>query len=189
MFPARFSLLPAIFALSGFISPTCLGAIKLALSESPGVTADAVVLKPQAAAPNSADTQLTPREDEGGAVHRGLKIARSPDGLFYLTAQINGVATRFLVDTGSNSVVLSRRDAAAAGVERSGMTFGATMNTAGGSTRINWSTLDSVKVGNREIHGLEAVVTQNGLPVSLMGQSVLSHLGVITIDGDWLELK
>ena len=39
-------------------------------------------------------------------------VTRSADGLFYLSAVVNGVVVRFLVDTGATIIVLTAADAA-----------------------------------------------------------------------------
>lgn len=182
MGPARLTLLPAIFALSGFVSPTCLGALSQAFSPTSGTSAQLAQV-PVAGSSNLAKNAI---------VHHGnthLVIHRSADGLFYLTAAVKGVPVRFLIDTGSSAVILAPHDAKAIGLDRPDMVFDTTMSTAGGKTRIAWANLASVQIGAREIKDLGAAVVQDGLPVSLMGQSVLSQLGVITIDGDQLRVN
>ena len=45
------------------------------------------------------------------AISSGTEITRSADGLFYVTAIVNGAPVRFVVDTGSTIVVLTPEDA------------------------------------------------------------------------------
>src|SRR5438045_856312 len=44
------------------------------------------------------------------------EIPRSPDGHFYLDAQVNGAQVHFLVDTGASMVALTAADAQRAGI-------------------------------------------------------------------------
>lgn len=111
---------------------------------------------------------------------------RSADGLFYVTARINGQKMRLLVDTGSSVVVLTRRDAAAAGVAANGSV--SAMATAAGSSPMHWARLDSVELAGRTEQGVPAVVMTNDTGISLMGQSMLSRLTSFSIDGDSLKL-
>ena len=45
-------------------------------------------------------------------------------------------------------------------------------------------TIDAIDLGNHEIRNLNAVIVPQGLPVSLLGQSYLSELGTMRIEGD-----
>jgi aspartyl protease family protein len=118
-----------------------------------------------------------------------LTLKRAPDGLFYVTAAVNGVPVRFVVDTGANVVVLTRADAAAAGVIGS-PTGGRALRTAGGTAAMRWATIDRLTIGDRAIAGADAaIVGDNGLPHSLLGQSVLSRLDSVTLRGNRLQLR
>ncbi|MEP2471839.1 MAG: retroviral-like aspartic protease family protein, partial [Paracoccaceae bacterium] len=55
--------------------------------------------------------QQTVFADQGKVV-----VPRSPDGHYYLTAQINGAPVHFVIDTGATMLVLTRDDAAVAGL-------------------------------------------------------------------------
>ncbi len=112
---------------------------------------------------------------------------RSADGLFYVTARVNGHKTRFLVDTGSSVVVLTPHDAAVAGVDTDGAT--SAMTTAAGSAPMRWAKLRSIELAGRTAQRVPAVVMTNNAGISLMGQSMLSRLSSFTIEGDSLELQ
>lgn len=133
---------------------------------------------------------IAPSPDVAGAGSPApLTLKRAPDGLFYVTAAVNGVPVRFVVDTGANVVVLTRADAAAAGVNGS-PTGGRALRTAGGTAAMRWATIDRLTIGDRAIAGADAaIVGDNGLPHSLLGQSVLSRLDSVTLRGNRLQLR
>ena len=119
----------------------------------------------------------------------GMTVTRAKDGLFYVDVLVNGQPVRFLVDTGANTVVLTAADAARLGLRADTSIWGPQMNTAGGKTPMAWAKLDHVRVAGRDLHGLKAAVVASGLPVSLLGQNMLSQLGSLTFAGDRLLLR
>lgn len=117
------------------------------------------------------------------------EITRSADGLFYVTAIVNGAPVRFLVDTGASIVVLRPEDARSAGIAIGEDGFTASASTANGKTAMARVTLNEVVVGDTRSRGVEAAVVRHNLPVSLLGQSWLSRLGSLTITGDRLRIQ
>ncbi len=118
-----------------------------------------------------------------------LTLKRSADGLFYVTAAVNGVPVRFVVDTGANVVVLTRADAAAAGVTGS-TAGGRALRTAGGTAAMRWATIERLTIGDHAIADADAaIVGDGGLPHSLLGQSALSRLESVTLRGNRLHLR
>jgi len=115
------------------------------------------------------------------------EFPRASDGLFYVTASINGQPVRFLVDTGASVVVLSPRDAERVGLAGQAR-FDTHMETAAGKAPMAWTTIDRVEIGGRKVTGLRAAVVQQGLSVSLLGQNALAKLGPLTMEGDRLRL-
>ena len=119
-----------------------------------------------------------------GAVTRAVKGA---DGLFYVTARVNGTPIRFVVDTGANVIVLTADDARRAGVRSHSASE--RMETAAGGSAMRWATLDRVDLAGRRLTGTRAAVVEDGLKRSLLGQNALSHLDSVTLAGDRLELR
>ena len=103
-----------------------------------------------------------------------IVLTAQTGGHFYTSGSINGHAAYFLVDTGATSVTLGTADAERLGVDyRRGQP--GLMNTANGVTQ-GWKLkLDSVRVGDVEVHDVDAVVTQAGMPFLLLGNSFLSR--------------
>ena len=155
-------LTPAVVAIIGFVSPS--GSIQPAR------------VAPVVAPPTATVT--------GGDVTRAVKQA---DGLFYVTAKVNGTPIRFVVDTGANIVVLTGSDARRAGV-KSGI-GSERIETAAGGSAMRWATLGRVDLAGRQLTGTRAAIVESGLKVSLLGQTALSQLQSVTLAGERLELR
>ncbi|HSV44220.1 MAG TPA: TIGR02281 family clan AA aspartic protease [Ramlibacter sp.] len=112
----------------------------------------------------------------GGAPVRGSTIVMSAGsgGHFYAQGAINGSAVQFLVDTGATAVALSAGDA-----QRVGLNYQAgqpvSLNTANGVARGWRLKLASVRVGDVEVHDVDAVVSPQPMPHVLLGNSFLSR--------------
>jgi aspartyl protease family protein len=118
----------------------------------------------------------------------GVSIDRAEDGLFYVDAMVNGRAVHFLVDTGATHVTLSAADAARVGLDPRATRYGGSMTTAAGATPMRWTRLAKIEVAGRRVEDLPAAVVDRGLPVSLLGQDLLSRLDSVRIEGDRLSL-
>lgn len=112
-------------------------------------------------------------------------IRRHSDGLFYLTAPVNGQPVRFIVDTGASMVVLGGADAARTGV-LSGAPVAAI--TAGGSSAMNRATIARLDLAGRRLHDVQAVIASEG-QVSLIGQNALSQLDSVSFKGNELIIR
>jgi aspartyl protease family protein len=118
-----------------------------------------------------------------------IEAARAPDGLFYVTVQVNGQPIRFLVDTGASHMTLSADDAARLHIDRATMRYGGQIETANGRQAIGWTRLAEIEVGTHRIEDVPAAVVDGGLPVSLLGQNLLSRFDQVKIEGDRLSLS
>lgn len=113
---------------------------------------------------------------------------RAPDGLFYVTARVNGVPVRFVVDTGASVTVMARRDAARAGIVADRFNARDEMQTAAGKTGMSWSTVDRIAVAGRRFKAVEAAISDADLPASLLGQDLLLRFGSVTLKRDTLTI-
>lgn len=114
------------------------------------------------------------------------RITRSFDGHFYVTAQVNGVPIRFMIDTGASMVALSPEDADRANVSLDGRVGIA--RTAGGEVEMTETRLDSITVGGLTARAVRGAVVDQ-LDQSLLGQSFLSQLRSVEISGDTMTLR
>ncbi len=118
---------------------------------------------------------------------KAFLAAKGDDGLFYLTARVNGVPIRFVVDTGANVVVLTDDDARRAGIRPGNGTQ--RMETASGGSEMRWATLDELEIAGQRLPRTRAAVVAEGLNMSLLGQNALAQLNSVTLTGNRLEIR
>lgn len=121
-----------------------------------------------------------------GAGHR---VQRSADGMFYLTAHINGRPVRFLIDTGASMVVLSSRDARATGLAKGEIDYHGSVRTVNGEARVAPVSIDRIRIAGRNLDNVDAAIVEDGIGVSLLGQNALGRLSSMSIEGDQLTLR
>ncbi len=114
---------------------------------------------------------------------------REGDGLFYVSARINGEVVRLIVDTGASFTVLSAEDARRIGIDPGKITFAESADTAAGATPMARVVLANLEIGQNVAAGVPAMVASGPLRTSLLGQNVLSRLGSVTIEGDRMTLR
>jgi len=116
------------------------------------------------------------RAVEGGRAEasEGHSLKRAPDGQFYTEGSAGGVPVRFLVDPGSDMVLIAGPDAARLGIARQE-----------GFAPV---TLPRLAVGPHELTQVRAVIAPD-LPVSLLGRSFLDRLAAAEVDGDRMILR
>jgi len=118
-----------------------------------------------------------------------IELPLMPDGHYYMTAEVNGVPTPFVVDTGATAVVLTKDAAANAGLDPERLAYTSIANTANGAVRTAPVVLDSIAVGGIEKRGFRALVNEGEMPESLLGMSYLSQFSRIEISRGLLVLE
>jgi len=103
---------------------------------------------------------------------RSLVYIANKDGDFVLNLDVNGIPTKFLLDTGATTVALSLADALAAGMNQTELVFEARAATANGVARAAPVKLHEIRLGGFLVHDLPAAVIE-GLDVSLLGMGLL----------------
>jgi aspartyl protease family protein len=109
------------------------------------------------------------------------------NGLKYVWIEINGLKLKFILDTGASSIGISSAEAAV--LYKQGTLqkedildvqyFQDATGKVSAGTRIN---LRTVKIGDRVLQNIEAIVIDNIEAPLLLGQSVLEKFGKISID-------
>lgn len=108
----------------------------------------------------------------GGSGNR-IVLAVGSGGHFFTQGQINGQVVQMVVDTGATAVSLSARDAQRMNINyRAGRPI--QMSTANGVVPAWHVKLDSVRVGDVVVHGVDGVVSSGSMPFVLLGNSYLS---------------
>jgi aspartyl protease family protein len=117
------------------------------------------------------------------------RVVLSPDarGHYLTLGQINGGTVQFLVDTGATMIALPAAEARRLGINYQSGQRGFT-ETANGKAIAYRVKLDSVKIGDITLHGVDAVVMDgDGLKVALLGMSFLNRTEMKR-DGQMLTL-
>lgn len=111
----------------------------------------------------------------GPAGRQTAVLAAGPGGHFVAEGQVNGGAVRFLVDTGASAVALPAADARRLGIDYRKGQRGITQ-TASGPAPVYLVKLDSVRVGAIELHEVDGIVIEQGLPIALLGMTFLNRV-------------
>jgi len=94
---------------------------------------------------------------------------------------------QYMVDTGASAVAIGQNDADRMGIRyRSGQPV--QMQTANGVAQGWRLRLDSVHIGDVELRGVDAIVTQQPMPMVLLGNSVLTQFNM-TRSGNEMVLE
>ena len=112
----------------------------------------------------------------GAAESPSVTLYADGRGHFVSDGTINGVAVRFLVDTGATTVAMNSRDAARIGLDyRNAQRL--VVSTANGVVEVRGVKLDRVQLGGITLTNVEAVVHNGDSPaIVLIGMSVLNRL-------------
>lgn len=116
---------------------------------------------------------------EGGET----RIPLSPDGHYWLEAQLNGVPANFLVDTGATVTAVSQEVADRAGLAARTGGIPVRITTANGTINAQISTADTLSFGNVEASGIDVVIAPNLGQTNVLGMNVLSRLASWRVEG------
>ncbi|EBA09763.1 retropepsin-like aspartic protease family protein [Sagittula stellata] len=130
--------------------------------------------------------------DQRQAVFSGdgrIEIPRGFDGHYYVTLEVNGSPTRFVVDTGASGMVLTKIAAEEAGLHPDDLAFYDMAQTANGTVKTAPVTLDSVSLGPFMDRGVRAYVNDGQMMDSLLGMDYLSRFDRLEISGGRMVLE
>ena len=105
------------------------------------------------------------------------KVVLRPDGQghFRSNGWINNKPMDYMVDTGASAVALSEEQAQRMGVNKE-QGQRVILSTANGNVQGWRVNLSSVRIGDIQLHSVDAVVVPQHMPYVLLGNSFLSHL-------------
>lgn len=118
-----------------------------------------------------------------------IEVPIGNDGHYHLTAQVNDVAVRFVIDTGASSIALGPRDAERVGIDLDNLAYIGEARTANGTVETAPVRLDSLTIGDIQDENVPAMVLRADLEQSLMGMSYLSRFARVSIEANRLILE
>ena len=125
---------------------------------------------------------------ESGTVEAGgeLRIRQSDDGHFWVSAKLNGVDTRFLVDSGATITSISKSAAQRAGIAPG--RFPGVVETANGRIKVERGRAERLEVGPIERRNLAVHMAEEFGDTNVLGMNFLSSLSRWEVEGRWLVL-
>ncbi|MBO6815606.1 MAG: TIGR02281 family clan AA aspartic protease [Rhizobiaceae bacterium] len=116
-------------------------------------------------------------------------LFRSANNHFLARMTLNGTTTAMLIDTGASSIVLTERDAAAAGIDTDKLDYSVASSTANGIGYFARAEIDTATLGPIERRNVDVLVGRsNSLGQSLLGMSFLNSLSAFEFRGEELYL-
>ena len=114
--------------------------------------------------------------DNQSVVGKELRVPMSSDGHFWVTASINGVKRRMLIDSGATVTAISTSTARAARIDIGSNLTPVVLRTANGAAPAETGTIDELRAGNIVARDLR-IVTSPGLgDLDVIGMNFLSKL-------------
>ncbi len=118
-----------------------------------------------------------------------LVLEADSRGHYYVDAEVNGEAVRFLVDTGASMVALSPDDAARIGFRPGPAEFTGRARTANGIARVAPVMIDEIQLGDITVRNVPGAVLDTAMRNSLLGMSFLARLSGFEVRGNRLILR
>jgi aspartyl protease family protein len=114
---------------------------------------------------------------------------RGMGGHFQVDSHVNGAPMTLIFDTGASAVVLTEKDARAAGIDTDALGYTIPVSTANGTGRAAAVVLDEMEVGGIVRHDVRAYIAEAGaLDTSLLGMTFLETLRRYAVTSNALEL-
>lgn len=128
-------------------------------------------------------------DEEQSVTGSALSVPMADNGHFYVTATINGVATRMLVDSGASSTMISAETARAANVNIEESPFPVLLDTAGGPITARVSTIHKLEIGPIQVDDLTTYISPTMGDTNVVGMNFLSKLKSWRVEGRTLVLQ
>ncbi|MBV8125588.1 MAG: retroviral-like aspartic protease family protein [Burkholderiaceae bacterium] len=109
-----------------------------------------------------------------GSAGQQIVLQVGSGGHVLANGSINGRSTQLMVDTGASTVALSEAEAQRIGLRyKDGRAIRS--QTANGDAQGRMVTLDSIRIGDVEVHNVQGVVLSSPMPYVLLGNSFLER--------------
>jgi aspartyl protease family protein len=114
--------------------------------------------------------------DDQQVAGKELRVTMAPDGHFWVTASINGVPRRMLVDSGATVTALAPSTAQEARIQTGTGLAPVVLQTANGAAPAKTGKIDELKVGNIVARNLRVVSSPGLGRLDVLGMNFLSKL-------------
>lgn len=167
--------------VTAITSVFCLGLLAKVMSPAAeGVGAEVPVKKHASAHAATFADEPAPGED--------TILRRDSTGQFRITGRVNGLSSKFLVDTGADVITLTLETAQDAGLQVDPGTFQPILQTASGEGLGGRYVVKELEIAGKPFTDVEVIVAQ-GLETNLLGQSILRKLGKVELEGDKMVIS
>ncbi|MGQ2941674.1 MAG: retropepsin-like aspartic protease family protein [Blastomonas fulva] len=115
-------------------------------------------------------------------------LRKGEDGHFWVNAEVNGAAVRFMVDSGASFTALSVDAARSAGVEPDPLSMKVVLETANGIVEADRATVTDLRVGPLGMKDHAVVIASAFGETNVLGMNFLSALESWRVEGDSMTL-
>ena len=136
----------------------------------------------------AAPLAVVPSDDASTGAGTQVVLTAGLGGHFTSSGNINGRPAEFLVDTGATAVAMSQAEADRLALPWRNSARRGLTQTANGPVPVNFVTLSSVRLGDVEVHNIEAVVVPAQMDHVLLGNSFLTRFQMKRVN-DTLTLE
>jgi len=124
------------------------------------------------------------------SAHKTVVLNANNYGHFQAVAEINGQQVEFMTDTGATYVALSYETAQKLGLAPQNLRFSGRSTTANGVARVASIEIDSIRIGEIAVKGVQAVVAEPGrMTQNLLGMSFIRQLSGFELNGSTLTMR
>lgn len=127
--------------------------------------------------------------DVGQVRGETLMLAKGDGGHYWVRADVNGVETRFLIDSGATTTALSLAAARAAGIDPSQDGFGTPINTANGMVMARRVRIEELQVGPIRRSDIAAITASEFGGTNVLGMNFLNSLSGWGVEDGKLVLR
>jgi aspartyl protease family protein len=118
------------------------------------------------------------------------ELRRGWDGHYRAQAEVNGAPLKLMIDTGASMVLIPYEHAVEIGFDPETLNYSMPVTTANGRSAVAPVQLASIRVGQIEVHDIDAAIAQPGrLKTGLLGMSFLDKLAETSFQGEKLILR
>jgi aspartyl protease family protein len=119
---------------------------------------------------------------------RSMRIVIASDGHYWVDGGVNGLRTRFLIDSGASITALSEATADASGLMVDPQRI-AVIETANGPVNAKHGVVQALSIGTIQVRNLPVVVSPAFGEINVLGMNVLSQLKSWRVENGEMRLE